>query len=68
MVWGWFSYVLIANVLLVIPLLWLAAFWSLQPIKALATQVRELEKGQRDSLSENPLMSCAVWCATSTSC
>ncbi|STP81200.1 two-component system sensor histidine kinase PhoQ [Edwardsiella ictaluri] len=54
MVWGWFSYVLIANVLLVIPLLWLAAFWSLQPLKALATQVRELEKGQRDSLSENP--------------
>ncbi|MGY0158836.1 two-component system sensor histidine kinase PhoQ [Edwardsiella tarda] len=54
MVWGWFSYVLIANVLLVVPLLWLAAYWSLQPIKEVASQVRELEKGQRDSLSENP--------------
>ncbi|MDN5987532.1 MAG: two-component system sensor histidine kinase PhoQ, partial [Hafniaceae bacterium] len=34
MVWGWFTYVLIANILLVVPLLWLAAYWSLQPIKA----------------------------------
>ncbi|OFS10014.1 two-component system sensor histidine kinase PhoQ [Hafnia sp. HMSC23F03] len=54
MVWGWFTYVLIANILLVVPLLWLAAYWSLQPIKLLLTQVRELESGKRELLSENP--------------
>ena len=54
MVWGWFTYVLIANILLVVPLLWLAAYWSLQPIKAVLIQVRELESGQREQLSENP--------------
>ena len=34
MVWSWFSYVLAANLLLVIPLLWIAAHWSLRPIAA----------------------------------
>ncbi len=33
MVWGWFIYVLAANLLLVIPLLWVAAWWSLRPIE-----------------------------------
>lgn len=36
MVWSWFIYVLSANLLLVIPLLWVAAWWSLRPIEALA--------------------------------
>lgn len=49
-VWMWFSYVLAANLLLVIPLLWLAARWSLKPIGHLASQVHELETSQRDSL------------------
>lgn len=49
-VWSWFSYVLLANLLLIIPLLWLAAHWSLRPIGALAAQVRELEGGSRDTL------------------
>ncbi|WP_395479861.1 two-component system sensor histidine kinase PhoQ [Candidatus Curculioniphilus buchneri] len=53
LVWQWFSYVLIANILLIIPLLWLAAHWSLQPIKKLVKQVRELEIGERDRLPEN---------------
>lgn len=51
MVWSWFIYVLIANMLLVVPLLWLAAWWSLRPIEALAGEVRELEEHNRDSLN-----------------
>ncbi len=51
MVWSWFIYVLLANLLLVIPLLWVAAWWSLRPIEALAKEVRELEKHNRDSLN-----------------
>lgn len=54
LVWNWFSYVLLANLLLVIPLLWLAAYWSLRPIKALASQISQLEKGEREQLDENP--------------
>lgn len=53
-VWSWFSYVLLVNLLLVIPLLWLAAHWSLQPIGRLASQVRELETGSRDTLDPQP--------------
>ncbi|EMH4161396.1 two-component system sensor histidine kinase PhoQ [Pluralibacter gergoviae] len=51
MVWSWFIYVLAANLLLVIPLLWLAAWWSLKPIEALAKEVRELEEHHRESLN-----------------
>lgn len=51
MVWSWFIYVLLANLLLVIPLLWVAAWWSLRPIEALAKEVRELEMHDRDSLN-----------------
>ncbi|WP_435954170.1 two-component system sensor histidine kinase PhoQ [Dryocola sp. BD626] len=47
----WFIYVLLANLLLVVPLLWGAAWWSLRPIAALAKEVRELEKHDRDSLN-----------------
>ncbi|CRY54179.1 sensor protein PhoQ [Yersinia intermedia] len=54
LVWDWFSYVLLANLLLVIPLLWLAAYWSLRPIKALVSQISQLEKGEREQLDENP--------------
>lgn len=54
LVWNWFSYVLLANLLLVVPLLWLAAYWSLRPIKALVSQISQLEKGERDQLDENP--------------
>ncbi|MGL9723750.1 two-component system sensor histidine kinase PhoQ [Sodalis sp. (in: enterobacteria)] len=54
LVWEWFSYVLLANLLLVVPLLWLAAHWSLRPIKDLVRQVRELEVGERERLDENP--------------
>lgn len=54
LVWGWFSYVLLANILLVVPLLWLAAYWSLRPIKNLVQQIGELETGQREGLDENP--------------
>ncbi|KQN63499.1 two-component system sensor histidine kinase PhoQ [Erwinia sp. E602] len=53
-VWSWFSYVLLANLLLIIPLLWLAAHWSLRPIGALARQVHELENGTRDALDPAP--------------
>lgn len=51
MVWSWFVYVLAANLLLVIPLLWLAAWWSLRPIEALAKEVRELEEHHRETLN-----------------
>jgi two-component system sensor histidine kinase PhoQ len=54
MVWEWFSYVLLANLLLVVPLLWLAAYWSLRPIKTLIRQVAELETHEREALDENP--------------
>ncbi|HEY2455051.1 MAG TPA: two-component system sensor histidine kinase PhoQ [Scandinavium sp.] len=50
MVWSWFIYVLAANLLLVIPLLWVAAWWSLRPIESLAKEVRELEEHHRDTL------------------
>lgn len=53
-VWMWFSYVLAANLLLVIPLLWLAARWSLRPIGHLAAQIHELETSQRESLDPTP--------------
>lgn len=53
-VWHWFSYVLLANLLLVLPLLWLAAYWSLRPIKSLIHQLGELEKREREKLDENP--------------
>ncbi|MCE0488461.1 two-component system sensor histidine kinase PhoQ [Pantoea sp. Mb-10] len=53
-VWSWFSYVLAANLLLIIPLLWLAAHWSLRPIGDLTAQVRELETGHRENLDDNP--------------
>ncbi|MFD1803196.1 two-component system sensor histidine kinase PhoQ [Mixta tenebrionis] len=53
-VWSWFSYVLLVNLLLVIPLLWLAAHWSLRPIGVLAAQIRELESSQREALDANP--------------
>ena len=51
-VWSWFSYVLLVNLLLVIPLLWLAAHWSLRPIGSLAAQLRELEHGTRETLAD----------------
>ncbi|MBN6043452.1 two-component system sensor histidine kinase PhoQ [Citrobacter sp. ku-bf4] len=51
MVWSWFFYVLAANLLLVIPLLWVAAWWSLRPIEALAREVRELEEHHREQLN-----------------
>ncbi|KPD02591.1 two-component system sensor histidine kinase PhoQ [Moellerella wisconsensis] len=54
LVWEWFGYVLLANLILVIPLLWLAAYWSLRPIKLLITQISGLEKGERETLDENP--------------
>ncbi|MFS2223962.1 two-component system sensor histidine kinase PhoQ [Pantoea sp. B65] len=54
MVWVWFNYVLLVNLLLVIPLLWLAAHWSLRPIGELAAQVRELETGSRETLDPWP--------------
>ncbi|NSL36084.1 two-component system sensor histidine kinase PhoQ [Citrobacter werkmanii] len=51
MVWSWFIYVLVANLLLVIPLLWVAAWWSLRPIESLAREVRELEEHHREMLN-----------------
>ncbi|MEQ4923696.1 two-component system sensor histidine kinase PhoQ [Proteus hauseri] len=53
-VWDWFLYVLLANFLLVIPLIWLAAHWSLRPIKSVIEQISALEKGSRSDLDENP--------------
>ncbi|WP_342755223.1 two-component system sensor histidine kinase PhoQ [Pantoea sp. MBD-2R] len=53
-VWSWFSYVLLVNLLLVIPLLWLAAHWSLRPIGSLARQLRELENGTLETLTDEP--------------
>ncbi|QGN37671.1 two-component system sensor histidine kinase PhoQ [Klebsiella oxytoca] len=53
MVWSWFIYVLAANLLLVIPLLWIAAWWSLRPIESLAKEVRELEEHHREMLNPN---------------
>lgn len=50
-VWNWFIYVLLANLLLVVPLLWVAAWWSLRPIEALTREVRELEQHDRESLN-----------------
>lgn len=52
-VWEWFSYVLLANLLLVGPLIWLAAYWSLRPIKTLVQQVDQWEKGEREQLDEH---------------
>lgn len=54
LVWEWFGYVLLANLILVIPLLWLAAYWSLRPIKSLVSQISSLEKGEHEMLDENP--------------
>ncbi len=51
MVWSWFIYVLAANLLLVVPLLWVAAHWSLRPLAALTREVRELEEHNREALN-----------------
>lgn len=51
MVWNWFIYVLAANLLLVVPLLWVAAHWSLRPLEALTKEVRELEEHNREQLN-----------------
>lgn len=51
MVWSWFVYVLAANLLLVVPLLWIAAHWSLRPLAALTREVRELEEHNREQLN-----------------
>ncbi|MGL5584940.1 MAG: two-component system sensor histidine kinase PhoQ [Plesiomonas sp.] len=53
-VWLLFEWVLLAHVLLIIPLLWLAANWSLLPIANLALQVEELENNQRQQLDFSP--------------
>ncbi|WP_183271990.1 two-component system sensor histidine kinase PhoQ [Buttiauxella sp. A111] len=50
-VWSMFTCVFLANLLLVVPLLWFAARWSLRPIEHLSKEVRELEKHDRDSLN-----------------
>lgn len=50
-VWSWFFYVLIANIILIVPLLWIAAHWSLLPIGKLSVQLEEVESGSRDSLA-----------------
>ncbi|MFP1496088.1 two-component system sensor histidine kinase PhoQ [Escherichia coli] len=50
MVWSWFIYVL-SDLLLVIPPPWVAAWWSLRPIEALAKKVRELEEHNRELLN-----------------
>lgn len=36
------------------PLIWLAAHWSLRPIKQVIEQISALEKGTRNDLDENP--------------
>jgi Signal transduction histidine kinase len=51
MVWNWFIYVLAANLLLVVPLLWVAAHWSLRPLAALTKEVHELEEHHREQLN-----------------
>lgn len=53
-VWSWFSYVLVVNLLMIFPLLWMAAHWSLRPIGNLASQIREIEAGQRESIDQSP--------------
>ena len=53
-IWDWFLYILLANFLLVVPLISLAAHWSLRPIKAVIEQISALEKGSREQLDENP--------------
>ena len=67
MVWNWFVYVLAANLLLVIPLLWVAAWWSLRPIESLAKEVRELEEHHREAEPGNYARTDQR-CATSTAC
>lgn len=60
-VWSWFSYVLLANLILIFPLLMLAARWSLKPIGTLATDLKELENGKRENLAPNqPIELCAL--------
>ncbi len=63
MVWSWFIYVLLANLLLVIPLLWLAAWWSLRPIQSLAREVRELEEHHREHLNPETTRELRSWVA-----
>lgn len=51
MVWSWFIYVLSANLLLVIPLLWVAAPVEFTPHRSPAKEVRELEEHNRELLN-----------------
>ncbi|WP_159566262.1 two-component system sensor histidine kinase PhoQ [Budvicia diplopodorum] len=52
-VWDWLAWVILANLVLVIPFVWIAAHWSLRPINQLARQVAQLENNQRELLDEN---------------
>lgn len=53
LVWNWFSYVLLVNLLLVVFLFWFVVYWSLRFIKVLVSQISQLEKGECDQLDEN---------------
>lgn len=48
MVWSWFIYVFLVNLLLVISLLWVVVWWSLRFIEVLVKEVRELEEYNRE--------------------
>ncbi|MDR0218010.1 MAG: two-component system sensor histidine kinase PhoQ [Enterobacteriaceae bacterium] len=52
-IWIWFIYALIINLILVIPFIWFAAEWSLNPIKSLISQMNSIEKGERERLDDN---------------
>ncbi len=54
LVWEWFGYVILANFILVIPMLWLVTSWSLYPIESLSSQISGIEKGEREALDQNP--------------
>lgn len=53
LVWEWFGYVILANFILVIPMLWLVISWSLYPIESLSSQISSIEKGEREALDQN---------------
>lgn len=51
--WSLFRYLALANLLVVVPLLWIAGCWSLSPIRNVTNQVKQLKQGKRQGLGED---------------
>lgn len=67
MVWSWFVYVLVVNLLLVIFLLWVVVWWSLWFIELLVKEVCELEEYYCEKFNFNIICEL-IWLVSNFNC